>query len=124
MANHADYARNLRMATEPGAIELGYFTPPCYVYPFHMAGGEGWLGAGLAARPGQYNFDRFLYDNANENRCGFTLPLNGERPLPGSRRPRGSARAVAVTAYCSVCVSAFRRVVMLPPAALSMRSAA
>ena len=54
----------------------------------------------------------------------FTLPLNGERPLPGSRRPRGSARAVAVAAYCSVCVSAFRRVVMLPPAALSMRSAA
>ena len=83
VANHADYARNLRMATEPGAIELGYFTPPCYVYPFHMAGGEGWLGAGLAARPGQYNFDRFLYDNANENRCGFTLPLNGQTAVDG-----------------------------------------
>ena len=34
VANHADYYRNLRMSTESGAIELGYFTPPCYVYPF------------------------------------------------------------------------------------------
>ena len=78
LANHADYTRNLRMSTEAGAIELGYFTPPCYCYPFYMADCGGWLGVGLAAREGQYNFDRFLYCNENAGTCGFALPLNGQ----------------------------------------------
>ena len=84
VANHADYSRNLRMITEPGVIELGYFTPPCYVYPFHMAGCAGWLGVGLAARAGQYNFHQFLYQNENQNRCGFEVPLYGQTAVDGA----------------------------------------
>ena len=84
MANHADYSRNLRMITEPGVIELGYFTPPCYAYPFHMAGCAGWLGVGLAARAGQYNFHQFLYQNENQNRCGFEVPLYSQTAVDGA----------------------------------------
>ena len=84
VANHADYFRNLRMITEPGVIELGYFTPPCYVYPFHMAGCDGWLGVGLAARAGQYNFHQFLYQNENQNGCGFEVPLYGQTAVDGA----------------------------------------
>ena len=84
VANHADSSRNLRMITEPGVIELGYFTPPCYVYPFHMAGCAGWLGVGLAARAGQYNFHQFLYQNENQNRCGFEVPLYGQTTVDGA----------------------------------------
>ena len=84
MANHADYSRNLRMITEPGVIELGYFTPPCYVYPLHIAGCAGWLGVGLAARAGQYNFHQFLYQNENQNRCGFEVPLYGQTTVDGA----------------------------------------
>ena len=84
VANHADYSRNLRMITEPGVIELGYFTPPCYAYPFHMAGCAGWLGVGLAARAGQYNFHQFLYQNENQNRCGFEVPLYGQTTVDGA----------------------------------------
>lgn len=83
VANHADYARNLRLATDPGVIELGYFTPPCYVYPFYMEDCAGWLGVGLAARPGAYNFHQFLYRNENANRCGFELPLYGQTAVNG-----------------------------------------
>ena len=83
VANHADYSRNLRMITESGVIELGYFTPPCYVYPFHMVGRGGWLGVGLAARAGQYNFHQFLYRN-EENRCGFETPLYGQTTVDGA----------------------------------------
>ena len=84
VANHADYSRNLRMITEPGVIELGYFTPPCYVYPLHIAGCAGWLGVGLAARAGQYNFHQFLYQNENQNRCGFEVPLYGQTAVDGA----------------------------------------
>ena len=84
MANHADYSLNLRMITEPGVIELGYFTPPCYVYPLHIAGCAGWLGVGLAARAGQYNFHQFLYQNENQNRCGFEVPLYGQTTVDGA----------------------------------------
>ena len=84
MANHADYSRNLRMITEPGVIELGYFTPPCYVYPLHIAGCAGWLGVGLAARAGQYNFHQFLYQNENQNRCGFEVPLYSQTAVDGA----------------------------------------
>ena len=84
VANHADYSRNLRMITEPGVIELGYFTPPCYVYPLHIAGCAGWLGVGLAARAGQYNFHQFLYQNENQNRCGFEVPLYSQTAVDGA----------------------------------------
>ena len=84
MANHADYSLNLRMITEPGVIELGYFTPPCYVYPLHIAGCAGWLGVGLAARAGQYNFHQFLYQNENQNRCGFEVPLYSQTAVDGA----------------------------------------
>lgn len=45
---------------EENEIGLGYFAPPPFVYPFFTEGEPGWFGLGLTARPGQYNFDRFL----------------------------------------------------------------
>ena len=83
VADHADYERSLRMIDEPGRIGLGYFAPPCYVYPFRMPEVSGWLGVGLAARAGQYNFDEFLYTNDSQNACGFELPLNGQTVVDG-----------------------------------------
>lgn len=83
VANHADYYRNLRMSTESGAIELGYFTPPCYVYPFYMEDCGGWLGVGLAAKKGRYNFHQFVYQNDNQNGCGFEVPLYGQTTVDG-----------------------------------------
>ena len=81
-AGHADEARSLRMMTEPGVIELGYFTPPCYCYPLFLDGGDRWLGVGLAARVGQYNFHQFMIKTAN-NRCGFEVPLYGKTRVSG-----------------------------------------
>ena len=81
-AGHADEARSLRMMTEPGVIELGYFTPPCYCYPLFLDGGDRWLGVGLAARAGQYNFHQFMIKTAN-NRCGFEVPLYGKTRVSG-----------------------------------------
>ncbi len=81
-AGHADEARCLRMMTEPGVIELGYFTPPCYCYPLFLDGGDRWLGVGLAARAGQYNFHQFMIKTAN-NRCGFEVPLYGKTRVSG-----------------------------------------
>ena len=82
VAGHADEARCLRMMTEPGVIELGYFTPPCYCYPLFLDGGDRWLGVGLAARAGQYNFHQFMIKTAN-NRCGFEVPLYGKTRVSG-----------------------------------------
>ena len=81
-AGHADEARCLRMMTEPGVIELGYFTPPCYCYPLFLDGGDRWLGVGLAARAGEYNFHQFMIKTAN-NRCGFEVPLYGKTRVSG-----------------------------------------
>ena len=83
IAGHADEARSLRMMTEPGAIELGYFTPPCYCYPLFLDGCGRWLGVGLAARAGQYNFHQFLLKCAR-NRCGFEVPLYGKTRVSGA----------------------------------------
>lgn len=102
VANHADYARNLRMATEPGAIELGYFTPPCYVYPFYMEDCAGWLGVGLAARPGEYRFHQFLYQNGNENGCGFELPLYGQTAVDGCWESQSLLFVTGENAYDAV----------------------
>lgn len=81
-ANHMDYAANTHMITEAGTIELGYFTPPCYVYPFSMAGCEGWMGIGIAAREGEYNFHQFHYCPSG-GKCGFSLPLYGKTAVSG-----------------------------------------
>ncbi|MEG0768155.1 MAG: hypothetical protein RR482_10595, partial [Clostridia bacterium] len=83
VASHGDYNRNLRMSTEAGVIELGYFTPPCYCYPFYMADCEGWLGVGLAAKEGQYNFHQFQYCNENNDNCAFEVPLYGQTLVDG-----------------------------------------
>lgn len=82
LANHADEKGNLRMITEPGTLELGYFAPPSYVYPFYMEDVSGWLGVGLAAKEGQYGFHQFLYEN-QAGKCGFTLPLYGKTAVHG-----------------------------------------
>jgi len=83
VANHADYQTNLHIITDPATLELGYFTPPAYVYPFYMADCGGWLGVGLAAKEGDYNFHQFSYQPA-AGKCGFTLPLYGKTAVKGS----------------------------------------
>ncbi len=81
-ANHADYIHNLRQTNESSTIGLFYFSPPCYVYPFYMQDCDGWVGVGLAARAGQYNFDQFLYRQSGRT-CGFELTLNGQTQVDG-----------------------------------------
>ncbi|MDF2923462.1 MAG: hypothetical protein K0R57_2376 [Paenibacillaceae bacterium] len=44
-----------------GELTLGYMAPPQFCFPFRMEGAPQWLGLGLAARPGAYNFDSFAY---------------------------------------------------------------
>ncbi len=80
--NAGDYYRNLRVSKEPAALTIAASAPPCYVYPFYMHDCDGWMGVGLAARAGQYNFDQFLYQQAN-GYCGFELPLNGQITVDG-----------------------------------------
>ena len=82
VAGHADEARCLRMITEPGVIELGYFVPPCYCYPLFMDGCDNWLGVGLAAKAGQYNFHQFMLKTA-DNHLGFEVPLYGQTHVSG-----------------------------------------
>ena len=83
IANHADYQRNIRMINEPGVIELGYFVPPSYCYPFYMADVQGFMGVGLCAREGQYHFHEFLYRFEN-GRCAFEVPLYGHIDVDGA----------------------------------------
>ncbi len=82
IADHADYTRSMRFVTRPGAIELGYYGPPPYCYPFRMEDCEGWVGVGLAAREGQYNFHQFLYQPRYNAFC-FEVPLNGQTSVRG-----------------------------------------
>lgn len=82
-ANHRDERRNLRLVSEPGTLELGYFAPPSYCYPFAMPDCAGWTGVGLAAREGQYNFHQFLY-RPDRNACTFEVPLYGTTTVDGT----------------------------------------
>ncbi len=82
LANHADYTHNLHLCNENSAIDMWYFVPPCFVYPFYMTDCSGWVGVGLAARAGEYNFDQFKYVQGGQT-CGLELPLNGQTSVDG-----------------------------------------
>ena len=56
-----------------------FFTPGPLCYGLHLAGG--WLAAGVAARPGEHNFDQFEYRGAPE---GFALNLRYDGHTAGA----------------------------------------
>ena len=71
-----------RDITQSTTIDLGYFAPPMYCYPFGMEDGTEWIGLGVAAKPGEYNFNEFQYKNAN-NRISFAIPYYGQTRVDG-----------------------------------------
>ncbi len=103
IATHKSRNNLTKSVFENGEIALGYFAPPPFVYPFYMAGETGWFGLGLTAKAGQYNFDRFLYNND----FTFELPLynrtevNGEWEAPGIWGGYGEDALDVIAAYSS-----------------------
>ena len=69
--------------TADSVIDLGYFAPPMYCYPFGMEDAEKWLGLGLAAKPGEYHFTEFHYKNAG-NRFWLSVPYEGHTKVDGT----------------------------------------
>ena len=67
---------------DSATIDLGYLVPTMYCYPFGMEEVPGWIGLGVAARPGEYNFTEFHYKNAN-NRCWLSIPYYGHTQVSG-----------------------------------------
>lgn len=70
---------------EENEIGLGYFAPPPFVFPFFTEGEHGWFGLGLTAKPGQYNFDRFVY---RRGLC-LQLPLYNRTVVDGAWEAQG-----------------------------------
>ncbi len=103
IATHKSRNNLTKNVFENGEIALGYFAPPPFVYPFYMAGETGWFGLGLTAKAGQYNFDRFLYNND----FTFELPLynrtevDGEWEAPGIWGGYGEDALDVIAAYSS-----------------------
>ncbi|MBQ9965380.1 MAG: hypothetical protein IJP22_01460 [Clostridia bacterium] len=101
IATHKSRNNLTKNVFENGEIALGYFAPPPFVYPFYMARETGWFGLGLTAKAGQYNFDRFLYNND----FTFELPLynrtevNGEWEAPGIWGGYGEDALDVIAAY-------------------------
>lgn len=72
-------------------IGMGFMTPPPFVYPFWTVGIDEWVGIGLIAREGQYNFNRFLYINHrnHDNRCHFEVALDRKTHVDGKWESQG-----------------------------------
>ena len=68
-------------------INLNYMAPPAFCYPFEMEENESWLGIGLVAKEGKYNFDHFQYNLENaENgypNCFFSTNFYGHTVVEG-----------------------------------------
>ena len=63
-------------------LSLHYMVPPMLCYPFFMEEHPDWFGLGLAARPGQYNFDSFYYHN-HDNRFHLSTRFHGHTTVAG-----------------------------------------
>lgn len=74
-----EYPRDITQST---SIDLGYLAPPMYCYPFGLEDGEDWIGLGVAAKPGEYNFNEFQYKNADEG-LSFAIPYYGHTKVDG-----------------------------------------
>ena len=71
-----------RSIAQDGELNLHFMVPPMYCYPFWMEDCDTWFGLGLAAKPGQYNFERFIYHNHRE-RFHLSVPLFGHTQVDG-----------------------------------------
>ncbi len=85
LANHTNKTGNTRLIIEDGRIGLGYAAPTMYVYPFYVEDAPGRLGLGLAARPGEHNYDVFDYVSPMQ----FALPLYNRTVVKGSYETQG-----------------------------------
>lgn len=87
-AANFDRERMTRFINSDCNIGMGFMAPPPFVYPFWTVGIDEWVGIGLIAKPGQYNFNRFLYKNHN-NRCHFEIMLDGKTEVNGIWETQG-----------------------------------
>lgn len=87
-AANFDGPRMTRFINHDCNIGMGFMTPPPFVYPFWTVGIDEWVGIGLIARKGQYNFPRFIY-KTDDNRCHFELPLDGKTSVDGQWESQG-----------------------------------
>ena len=70
---------------EENEINLNYFAPSPYVYPFFVEDEEGWFGLGLVSKPGQYNYDRFVL----KRQLQLELPLYNRTVVDGEWEAHG-----------------------------------
>ena len=70
---------------EDNEIALGYFAPPPFVYPFFVEDENGWFGLGLVSKPGEYNYDKFIY----RNEFRLELPLYNRTVVNGEWQAHG-----------------------------------
>lgn len=61
---------------EDNKISMQLMTPPPLCFPFKSEESAGWLGIGLTAENGEYNFDGFSYKNIG-NRARFSVDVSG-----------------------------------------------
>jgi hypothetical protein len=83
----------------PSRIGLDYMTPPPLCYPFQMEGAPGWLGVGLFARDGAYNFDHFAYRLGERGGCYFSTDLAGSQAVGSQAAASDAAAAQAADPY-------------------------
>ena len=87
-AANFDGPRMTRFINGDGNIAMGFMTPPPFVYPFWTVGTDIWVGVGLLALDGDYNFNRFQFKN-DDGRCHFELPLEGRTAVDGTWTSEG-----------------------------------
>lgn len=85
IAGHADYSTSLRTMVQEESIGLWYQAPPMYCFPFFTDQDDLWFGIGIVAKPGEYNFDRFIHHGLLQ----LELPLYGQTTVDGEWESQG-----------------------------------
>ncbi len=81
--NTASTQLNYRPSAMPAETYFELLVPPLYCYPFRTAGIKTWLGLGLLAKPGNYNFWQFDYA-AKQARFWLTTDMEGHAAVDGA----------------------------------------
>ena len=74
---------NYRPSTVPTETYFELLVPPLYCYPFRTPGIKTWLGLGLLAKPGEYNFWQFDFAVQNA-RFWLTTDMEGHAAVDGA----------------------------------------
>lgn len=83
------YGMSRKMNTD-GNISYGYFQVPSFVYPFYTEDLKSFVGVGVAAKEGEYKFNKFQYKYiSDKNLCYFKLPLDGRTEVKGEWESQG-----------------------------------